>query len=204
MVLRATDGTDLTAQQSACRDADVVGTIMEDFASAVEPGGGDLQRFGFYAAISGCLDCAEGSSKASISRGMSRKPRTRRKRCSASSRAALTERWIIFPPRQHRMVAALIRTAFVHESHQPAPEAVARERREAAWGFPRPTALMEAAVHDVLAHMAFPKEHWARIGSTNPLERVNKEIKRRSHVIGIFPNRRGDRAPGRSVARRAG
>ena len=86
------------------------------------------------------------------------------------------------------MVAALMRTAFVQESHQQAPEAVARDRREAAWAFPRPTALMEAAEHDVLTHMAFPKEHWAQIGSTNPLERVNKEIKRRSHVIGIFPN----------------
>ena len=40
----------------------------------------------------------------------------------------------------------------------------------------------------MLAHTTFPKEHWAQIASTNPFERVNKEIKRRSHVIGIFPN----------------
>lgn len=39
-----------------------------------------------------------------------------------------------------------------------------------------------------MAYMAFPKEHWSQIASTNPLERVNKEIKRRADVIGIFPN----------------
>ena len=41
---------------------------------------------------------------------------------------------------------------------------------------------------EVLAYMAFPKEHWAQISSTNPLERVNNEIMRRADVIGIFPN----------------
>jgi len=43
---------------------------------------------------------------------------------------------------------------------------------------------------DVLACTAFPKEHWAQIASTNPLECLNKEIKRRSDVVGIFPNDR--------------
>ena len=47
---------------------------------------------------------------------------------------------------------------------------------------------MDEAEDDVLAFMAFPKEHWAQISNTNPLERLNKEIKRRSDVIGIFPN----------------
>jgi transposase-like protein len=53
---------------------------------------------------------------------------------------------------------------------------------------PRLGALMDASREDVLAYMDFPKEHWSQIASTNPLERVNREIKRRSDGIGIFPN----------------
>ena len=47
---------------------------------------------------------------------------------------------------------------------------------------------MDASRDDVLASMSFPREHWAQIASTNPLERVNREVKRRADVIGIFPN----------------
>ena len=47
---------------------------------------------------------------------------------------------------------------------------------------------MDAARDDVLAYTAFPREHWPQISSTNPLERLNGEIKRRSDVVGIFPN----------------
>jgi putative transposase len=47
---------------------------------------------------------------------------------------------------------------------------------------------MDAAKTEVLAFAAFPRAHWSKIWSTNPLERVNKEIKRRARVVGIFPN----------------
>jgi len=53
---------------------------------------------------------------------------------------------------------------------------------------PKLAALMDASREDVLAYMDFPREHWPQIASTNPLERVNKEIERRSDVVGIFPN----------------
>lgn len=90
--------------------------------------------------------------------------------------------------KQRQMVAAAIRTAFTQET-----EKAARAEWKAVAGrlrgrFPKLADLMEEAEHDVLAHMAFPKEHWPQLHSTNPLERLNGEIKRRTDVIAIFPN----------------
>jgi transposase-like protein len=49
---------------------------------------------------------------------------------------------------------------------------------------------MDGAEHDVLAHRTFAQEHWPQLALTNPLERLNGEIKRRTNVVGIFPNHR--------------
>jgi putative transposase len=89
---------------------------------------------------------------------------------------------------QRMMVSAAIRTAFAQESF----DAAVSQWRQVADGlrgrFPGLAECMDEAEPDVLAFMTFPKEHWTKIHSTNPLERLNKEIKRRTNVVGIFPN----------------
>ena len=85
------------------------------------------------------------------------------------------------------MVAAALRTVFVHP--EPAELSAAWDRVADTFSgqFPKVTELMATAKPDVLAFSAFPFEHWKKIWSTNPLERLNKEIKRRADVVGIFP-----------------
>jgi transposase-like protein len=92
-------------------------------------------------------------------------------------------------PKSHQdMVAAVFRTIFA----QPDPDTVAatwdQVRDQLADRFPRIGPLMDDAKAEVLAFCAFPRVHWSKIWSTNPLERVNKEVKRRARVVGIFPN----------------
>jgi putative transposase len=92
------------------------------------------------------------------------------------------------PAGQRAMVAAMLRTIFAQDTSRAAHE----QWRKVADGlrerFAKVAELMDGAEHDVLAHRTFPKEHWAQIASTNPLERLNGEIKRRTNVVGIFPN----------------
>ncbi len=87
-----------------------------------------------------------------------------------------------------QMVAATIRTVFV----QPDPAAAREQWRKVADSFrgrfPRLAALLDEVETEVLAYLAFPPEHWRQVWSNNPLERLNREIKRRTDVVGIFPN----------------
>jgi putative transposase len=89
---------------------------------------------------------------------------------------------------QRQMVFARINTIFAQESAQAAHaqwRIVTDQLRER---FPRLAQMMDQAEHEVLAFMDFPKEHRVKIHSTNVLERLNGEVKRRADVVGIFPN----------------
>ena len=92
------------------------------------------------------------------------------------------------PKGQAEMVAALVRTIFA----QTGAEATRTQLRQVAGSlernFAKAAELLADAEHDVTAYASFPRAHWRKIWSTNPLERVNKEIKRRTNVVGVFPN----------------
>ena len=89
---------------------------------------------------------------------------------------------------QRRMVSATIATVFAQDSVEAAHQqwhAVADQLRTK---LPKLGSFMDGAEQEVLAYMNFPRAHWLQIHSTNPLERLNAEIKRRTNVVGIFPN----------------
>jgi len=92
------------------------------------------------------------------------------------------------PKAQSDYVAAAFRTIFAQATPTEVDAAWEKTRDEFAARFPKLGPLMDEAKAEVLAFTAFPRAHWRKIWSTNPLERVNKEIKRRSRVVGIFPN----------------
>lgn len=92
------------------------------------------------------------------------------------------------PKQAQGLIAALARTIFAQpdaaSAHQQLGEVVEHLRTR----FPRAAEVLLRAEDDLLAYTAVPREHWTKVWSTNPLERLNREIARRTDVVGIFPN----------------
>jgi transposase-like protein len=89
---------------------------------------------------------------------------------------------------QQGMVAALLRPIFNADDRDQAREFVAGALERLGKPLPKVAALLEEAEEDLLAFYSFPLMHWPKLRSTNPLERVNREVGRRTDVVGIFPN----------------
>lgn len=94
----------------------------------------------------------------------------------------------VVPKTHQHMAAAVFRTIFAQPDATAVTEAWDQVADQLAASFAKVGPLMAGAKAEVLAFAAFPRAHWQKIWSTNPLERINKEIKRRSRVVGIFPN----------------
>lgn len=91
-------------------------------------------------------------------------------------------------PHQRGMVSAALREVFAAESYEAARERATAVIERLAPTVPKVAELLEEAEEDLIAFYRFPSAHWSKLRSTNPLERVNREVGRRSDVVGIFPN----------------
>jgi transposase-like protein len=87
-----------------------------------------------------------------------------------------------------RLAAAFIGTIFAQENKTAAKAQWRKVTEQMRASLPKLAAFMDAAEEDVLAYMDFAPAHWVKLPSTNPIERPNGEIKRRTNVVGIFPN----------------
>lgn len=92
------------------------------------------------------------------------------------------------PKASAEMVAAAIRTIFAQPDAAHVHSQLDEVARMLGAQFPHLLSMLLDAAEDLLAFAAFPQAHWRKIWSTNPLERINGEIKRRTNVVGIFPN----------------
>ena len=92
------------------------------------------------------------------------------------------------PQKDKSLVAAVVRMVFAQPNRKAAGQQLAETAAAMQARWPKAAELLAQAEDDILAYMAFPPEHWTRIYSTNPLERLNREIKRRTEVVGVFPD----------------
>src|SRR5580700_4843757 len=89
---------------------------------------------------------------------------------------------------QQSMVAAALRQAFIQPDRTQASQTLRHVADQLRQKWPKLAAFIDDSETDVLSHLDFPEQHRTKIHSTNPLERLNKEVKRRADVVGIFPN----------------
>jgi transposase-like protein len=92
------------------------------------------------------------------------------------------------PKADKSIVAAAIRTIFAQRNEEAARQQLGEVLKAMESRWPKAAEVLAGGEEEVLTYMSFPQEHWTRIYSTNPLERLNKEVKRRTNVVGIFPN----------------
>jgi putative transposase len=93
------------------------------------------------------------------------------------------------PKSAQSFVATMVRSIFAQPDAEQVHEQHARIVAQLEGRFPQAAALLEEAGPEILAFTSFPKEHWRQLWSNNSLERLNKEIRRRTDVVGIFPDR---------------
>ena len=92
------------------------------------------------------------------------------------------------PRGDQSIVAAALRTIFAQPSQAAASRQLQAVYEAMLSRWPQAAQVLQQAEHDILAYMTFPSEHWTRIYSTNVLERLNKEVRRRTDVVGVFPD----------------